>query len=283
MDWRFVISGKMDPYMNMAIDETIYKEVSQGNSPPTIRFYDWNPATFSFGYNQNAEVELDLQKVESSGYSYVRRPTGGRLVLHEDEVTYAVISPLKESMSGQITDTYLRIGKALLCGLKKLGIDADLERGILSGAEQRQPVNPCFTSSSRFELTWRKKKIVGSAQTRNTWAFLQHGSILRTVNQKKVAQFLPGISEDNRLRIESFLERRTVSLSKILDRNLSFEEAVKCLMSGFEEEWSEESFFLVDTLRPEEIELAQELSVKKYSGKDWNKNRLDSKKDLTHT
>ena len=273
MEWRILVSDKTNPYLNMAIDEAIYNGITTGQSPPTIRFYDWEPATFTYGYNQILEDELDIQFLQSSKYLYVRRPTGGRLVLHEDEVTYAIISPLQGAMSGQLTETFLRISKALMIGLQKMGVFAELERGELTSAEQRQAVNPCFSSSSRFELTWKKKKIVGSAQTRNSSAFLQHGSILRTNNQKKVAQFLPNISDDQRLRIESFLDRRTISISKILDRYVTYQEAVQSLIEGFKEEWATDKFFVSKELETEELVLSRELAEKKYCLEEWNKKK----------
>ncbi|MFA5498130.1 MAG: biotin/lipoate A/B protein ligase family protein [Candidatus Cloacimonadia bacterium] len=282
MEWRILVTGREHPYMNMAIDDAIYQGVTNGESPPTIRFYDWEPAAFSCGYNQNFENELDLKMVENSEYLYVRRQTGGRLVLHEDEVTYAVISKLTDTMEGGISDTYLRISKALLAGLKKLGVDADMEREMLSSNEQKQLGNPCFTSSSKYEINYKRKKMIGSAQTRNNLAFLQHGSILREKNQVAVAKYMPSLTEDERLRVASMLERRTISLESILQRKLTFLEVVEKLIEGFQEEWVEETFFFADELLEKERELAVYLEREKYSTDNWNiKKRVIEKKDLT--
>jgi len=280
MEWRVLISGKMSPYMNMALDEAIYLNVAKGESLPTLRFYDWEPASFSCGFNQNIEHELDFELLERSSYSFVRRPTGGRMVLHEEEVTYAVISPLRDRMAGSISETYFRIGKALLAGLKIMNIEAELSKGALSQQEQRQPANPCFTSSSRFELTYKRKKLIGSAQTRNNKAFLQHGSILKTYNQKKVASFIPFISEDERLRIASLLERRTISLQMILERDLSFNEVVSSLISGFKEEWREDIFYLQDAPTLVERITAEQLVDKKYATDKWNKKERKTQKEF---
>lgn len=283
MKWRVIISGKSDPYFNMALDEAIYENVVQEQSPPTIRFYDWQPASFSCGFNQDIEKELDFEILKQSVYAFVRRPTGGRMVLHEDEVTYSVISPLEGRMAGSISDTYLRIGNALLKGLQLLQVDAELSRSSLSPNEQKKAANPCFTSSSRHELTYKRKKLVGSAQTRNHKAFLQHGSILKTHNQKRVADFIPNISDDERLRIASLLERRTISLQSILNRPISFDEVVGSLLTGFKDAWSDEVFSIEENPSDEEIRRAQKLVYDKYSTDNWNKKQpKKGKKNLTY-
>ena len=112
MNWRIIISGKKSPAENMAIDEAIFLGNIENTSPPTIRFYDWNPPTASFGYNQKIKNELDLDLLEKKGYAFIKRPTGGRLVLHKDEITYAVIAPAQERLKGSITDSVFL--KALL-------------------------------------------------------------------------------------------------------------------------------------------------------------------------
>ncbi|MBW6515503.1 MAG: lipoate--protein ligase family protein [Candidatus Cloacimonetes bacterium] len=280
MEWRVLVSGKMSPYMNMALDEAIYLSIIKRESLPTLRFYDWEPASFSCGFNQNIDLELDFERLKTSQYGFVRRPTGGRMVLHEEEVTYAVISPLEGAMAGSISDTYFRIGKALLTGLKIMNVEAELSKGELSQHEQRQPANPCFTSSSRFELTYKRKKLVGSAQTRNNTAFLQHGSILKTYNQKKVADFIPNINEDERLRIASLLERRTISLQMILERDLTFNEVVNNLISGFKEAWPEDTFYLHETPTLVEKNTAEQLMHKKYATDQWNKKERKTQKEF---
>jgi lipoate-protein ligase A len=278
MDWRVLISGKMDPFLNMGLDEAIYIGVGEESSLPTIRFYDWEPASFSCGYNQDIEKELDFNRLVKSDYGFVRRPTGGRMVLHEDEVTYAVIARLEGAMGGNILDTYMRISSALAAGLKKMDIDVELSRGELSRQEQKKSANPCFTSTSRFELSYKRKKLVGSAQTRNSRAFLQHGSILRTKDQKVVAEFVPGITDDDRLRLSALLERRTISLEKILGQELDFQKVVDSLLQGFSTAWPEDKFNLATAPSDLEMQRAKELAFKKYSTEEWNKKRMKREK-----
>jgi len=270
MNWRVLINGKTHPYMNMAIDEAIYQCVSNNESPPTIRFYNWQPSSFSYGYNQIAEKELDLAKVKKSPYLYVRRPTGGRLVLHDDEVTYAVVAPLLEKMEGALTVAYLRISEALQKGFSFMSIEVDLTPMTLSRQEHRRSLNPCFSSSSQYEITYKKKKIVGSAQVRNNKAFLQHGSILIVNNQTIVADFLPNLSEEEKLRIKTFLSKKTTTVSSILNKNITYNEIVNEFVKGFQSKWAEDTFFFDGDLSRKENVLADMLFKNKYMSYDWN-------------
>ena len=89
--WRFIDSGNCSPAFNMALDEALLEWHSEGKIPPTIRFYGWNPPTLSIGYFQKVEKEIDMEAVKKYGLGFVRRPTGGRGVLHDQELTYSVI------------------------------------------------------------------------------------------------------------------------------------------------------------------------------------------------
>ncbi|MDY6914858.1 MAG: lipoate--protein ligase family protein, partial [Candidatus Cloacimonadota bacterium] len=200
MEWRIINSGKRSPAWNMAADEAIFNSIIAGESPPTIRFYDWSPPTLSYGYNQEVEKEIDFEQLIKYNFGYVRRPTGGRMVLHYEEVTYSVISPLQNRLSGSILETYSEISTALLTGLKNMGVAAKFEKKGLSTEQQRRSANPCFTSSSRFELNYKHSKIVGSAQVRKNNTLLQHGSILLHHDQSLVAEFIPGLSRQQRER-----------------------------------------------------------------------------------
>lgn len=282
MKWRILVTGKEDPCMNMAIDESIYRSVCDNESPPTIRFYDWQPASFSYGYNQKLEQELDIEKVRTSEYGFVRRPTGGRLVLHEDEVTYSVIAPFRGEMNGSLTGAYLRIANALQKGFNLMNIEVDMHKATLTREHQKETNNPCFSSSSRYELTYKGKKIVGSAQVRNNKGFLQHGSILRSNNQGRVADFLPELSAEKRVRMKAWLSGKTTSISEVLGEYVSFDRAVESLAAGFQKCWQEESFYTDAGLTFEEKKVANALFKGKYRDIRWNENACFCKKVLTY-
>jgi len=250
MKWRILYSGKAEPAENMAVDEAIMNGVIKGTSPFTIRFYDWSPPTISCGFNQIASNEVDLNVVANSDYGFVRRPTGGRLVLHEDEVTYAVIAAIEGKLAGNITESYLASSKALAHGFKFLGVDVDLEKGSLSSIHQRQDLNPCFASSSRFELNYQNKKIVGSAQVRKEGVLLQHGSILLDHNQAKLAEFMPNLDAEKKVRLANYLAKKTISINQILSLPITFSEAVTGFTIGFEAFWHNDEFVITDSLLP---------------------------------
>ena len=273
MKWRIIKSGKMGPAENMAIDEAIFEGNISGRSCPTIRFYDWNPPTVSCGYNQEVEKEVDFELLDKFGFGFVRRPTGGRLVLHYDEITYAVIAPVRDLLKGNITDSYSVISTALAQGLNLLGINAEFEKGSLSSDHQRSSSNPCFSSSSRFELTCKGRKIVGSAQVRKNKVLLQHGSILLAHDQSAVANIIPNLNFTQKEKLAHHLSRKTTSINQILDNPVTFEKAVNTLEKGFKKNWKSEEFFQSENLFLEEIEKVDFLINRKYSTIEWNKRK----------
>ena len=244
MNFRIIKSGKKSPAENMAIDEAILNGIIAGTSPSTIRFYDWVPSTASIGYNQEAEKEIDFALLEKMGFGFVRRPTGGRLVLHDEEITYAVIVPTIEKFAGNVTDSYSEISRALAEGLRLLGVNVEFEKGNLSASHQRQNANPCFTSSSRYELTFERKKIVGSAQVRRENALLQHGSILLNHDQSKVAHLLPNLENKQREKLANSLTKKTISINQILDTKINFSDAISCFIAGFKKKWNCDYFYI---------------------------------------
>jgi len=270
MKWRFLIDGKLSPSENMAVDESIFQCVQSGRSVPTIRFYNWEPSTVSCGYNQKADKEVDFIALKENGYGFVRRPTGGRVVLHDNEVTYAVISPIIGRLSGNVTESYSEISKALAKGLELMGINVDFEKGNLSSTHQRQAVNPCFTSSSRYELSYQRKKIVGSAQVRKNNCFLQHGSILLDYDQSKLAYILSGLSDEQKERMANYLKRKTISINGILNVPISYRKAVRLLMEGFKKKWGNDDFMIHENIETYEVVIAERLRLSKYLTDKWN-------------
>ncbi|MDP8203984.1 MAG: lipoate--protein ligase family protein [Candidatus Tenebribacter mawsonii] len=270
MKWRFLVSGKLSPAENMAIDEAIFGSIQDGRSLPTIRFYRWEPSTVSCGYNQEVAKEVDFMALEKYELGFVRRPTGGRLVLHDDEVTYSVISPASGRLSGNVTESYSEISLALAAGLKKMGIDVDFEKGNLSSEHQRQAANPCFTSSSRYELSYKRKKIVGSAQVRKNGCLLQHGSILLNYGQSKLAKILPGLTDEQKERMAKYLKRKTIGINEILNMPISYKTAVNYLIEGFKENWINDEFEIHENLEVHELDIAEKLRISKYLTDEWN-------------
>jgi lipoate-protein ligase A len=161
----------------MAVDEAVFRAYLCGEAPPTLRFYGWQTPAVSLGHFQDAQREIDRAACRRLGIAVVRRPTGGRAVLHEDELTYAVIAgSAVPQFPADIEGTYLQISRCLQAALQEIGIAAEMK------AEPRPADEPpdaaCFAVPSRYELLVEGRKICGSAQMRSQGAFLQHGALL---------------------------------------------------------------------------------------------------------
>jgi len=270
MTWRMIDDGACDPAWNMAVDEAVMQCLANGVSTPLIRFYDWAPPTLSLGYHQEAAKEVDFDRLRERGYGFVRRPTGGRAVLHKHEVTYSVIAPLEGDLHGGVTESYSVISQALALGLQKLGVEAELEKGKADPEWERRKGNPCFSSASRYELTVNGRKIVGSAQVRKEGVLLQHGSILLTDDQSEMADLLPDLTDERREKVRRFLSRKTISISQATGRTVLYGEAVEALKDGFREFMKNILISDEDGISDEETRLARQLQDGRYSGDDWN-------------
>lgn len=162
----------------MALDEALLEAVASGESPPVLRFYRWRPATVTIGYAQSVASDLDLDVCRAAGLDVVRRATGGRAVLHDHEVTYAVIAPLNQRHFGNsVLDCYQVIAEILRETLRQFGLPAQLVPGQSKGGQKNPVKAVCFSAPSQYELVIEDCKVAGSAQKRHGQAFLQHGSL----------------------------------------------------------------------------------------------------------
>ena len=173
--WRIILDIDRDPAMNMALDTAILESVIAGDVPPTLRFYGWTRPAVTVGFHQKPEVVLNLKAVERAGIEVVIRPTGGRAVLHGDDLTYSIAIPATEVRGSGVTASYRFLSEALAEGLAEGGIDVTLARG--RGSSFGPGPQPCFSSTSRYELVHQGRKLVGSAQRRMKGGLLQQGSI----------------------------------------------------------------------------------------------------------
>ncbi|MEZ4657516.1 MAG: lipoate--protein ligase family protein [Caldilineaceae bacterium] len=174
--WRLIIEDapRAGP-ANMAVDHAIAEACAAEESLPTLRFYRWQPPAVSLGRHQPL-AEIDLEAAAARGYDIVRRTTGGRAILHVDELTYSVAAPKSEPrVQGGVMDAYLRLSNALVAGLHLLGVPADK-----AGAETKVSKDvsaACFEVPSAYEITVGGRKLMGSAQSRRAGYVLQHGSL----------------------------------------------------------------------------------------------------------
>ena len=211
---------------NMAVDEAIGHAVAEGRSPATLRFYAWSPPCVSLGRHQRSS-SIDLPRCEELGYDVVRRPTGGRAILHIDELTYSLVAPPDHPiMSGSVLVAYERIAAALIAGLHLLGVQAGRAPGeSRTGAHASAA---CFDLSSAYEIVADGRKLLGSAQLRRAGYVLQHGSLPLAGDLGRVADCLVADTEE----VRRSLTDHAATLEQAASRRITFSEAARALADG---------------------------------------------------
>jgi lipoate-protein ligase A len=264
--WRLLITPPAPGAWNMAVDEAILEAVEQNQVLPSLRLYSWEPPCLSIGYAQ-ASTDVDFVRLHTLGWDWVRRPTGGRAILHTDELTYSVIAPLSDPrISGGVLQSYLRLSSALLTALSTLKIPA------LSKSDNSQVNNAvssvvCFEVPSNYEITVDGKKLIGSAQARRKKTMLQHGTFPLWGDLTRITQVLIVPDESNRNKADIRLLIRATTAERILERKISWQEAVNAFIFGFQTELNLE--LTPTSLSDQEISRAEQLRHKKYTHPSW--------------
>lgn len=209
--WRLIDDPPLAGAINMQRDLEILEEVTSGKAPPTLRLYRWNPPALSLGRFQKIEAVADPGACRRLGIDLVRRPTGGRAILHDRELTYSFIVPNSPRyIPAGVVPSYRFISRALLYAFEDLQIEAELSPENPRGADLVP--GSCFDTPSAYELRIAGKKVVGSAQVRRKGALLQHGSILLALPLESYRQVLrPREGEDEEAYLKS-LQRRAAGL-----------------------------------------------------------------------
>jgi len=270
--WRYIITEGMSPAMNMAVDEAILQLHSEGKVPPTVRFYTWEPATLSIGYFQKAEKEIDFAELRKHQLGFVRRPTGGRAVLHDQELTYSVVvSERHPKMPSSVTEAYKVISMGLLHGFQNLNLQAEMV-SLASEEEKEKYSSPgssaCFDSPSWYELVVEGKKVAGSAQTRQKGVILQHGSILLDMDVELLFSLLKFPSERVKERMMESFRQKAVTINEVSPVQVTLADAIAAFHKGFASGLEVE---LVESeLTAEERALAEELARTRYATDEWN-------------
>ncbi len=288
MKWRLIKDSYHTGFMNMAIDEAIMIAHREGLVPPTIRFYQWSPPAVSLGYFQDLKKEIDVDACKNLGIDIVRRPTGGKAVLHDKELTYSFI--IKENhplVNDSILETYKKISGGIIRGLSYLGITAELVplreklKNSSSGNEIKSKISHsdiksiCFSVPSQYEVQVEGKKIVGSAQVRKREIVLQHGSLLIELEKDKLFSVFnfPSVQIRERHKIRF----KATSLEEILKKKINFSELSEILPRGFEEEFGVK--LTEGKLTEQEEKISKELFENKYSTYEWNYERKNHQLD----
>ena len=262
--WRFINSGPGSASHNMALDEAIAISVRKGDSLPTLRVYTWDKPSVSIGCFQKIR-DVNIKYCQNAGIPIVRRPTGGRAILHNEELTYSFsVKTDNELFSKGIFDSYKKISAALLLALSKIGLSP--ESKLIRGTRQPSPVTRrsksplCFQSISYGEITIRNRKIIGSAQKRWIDGLLQQGSIPYSVEESMIQKVF---------RLQSSQDiKETIAGLKDMISGLSDKEFKEVIRISFEETFNIK--FIPALPSQEEESLALKLELDKYQASEWN-------------
>ncbi|MDQ2807806.1 MAG: lipoate--protein ligase family protein [Chloroflexota bacterium] len=294
MNWRLIITPPEPGYSNMALDEALLESGIAGG-PPTVRFYGWQPGCLSVGTNQPLAGQIDTDWVREQRYTLVRRPTGGRAVLHDGarELTYSLIAPANDArVEGGVVESYRKISQGLVLGLARLGIaahmaeppDAAARRGTSPLAAARAELaarragrpNPehsdpagavCFDEATDYEITVEGRKVIGSAQTRRGGVVLQQGSVLLDADLARWSRAFRHPDEAARLRAQTQLTLRMAGLNEFARAPLRRDEVAVALQAGFEA--ALDITLEPGHLTPTELARWDALVANKYATDEW--------------
>lgn len=248
MKIRLIGFALSDPFLNMAVDEAISQRVRENKSLPTFRFYGWNKPSITIGEFQKIS-ELDMEFCKSNGIPVVRRPTGGKGIIHFDDITYSFSSKKEGIFSGNLFKSYSIIAQLLTEAFALSGVKVDIIKE--KKVTNKSPI--CFARSSFGEISLYGKKIVGSAQKRWRDGFLQQGTIPLKVNKEIVKKV--------------FCSDEADSLCGV--RELIRDFCPDSFMKNFKRALENFGFQVVEEpLLEEEVDLAQRLLLK-YQSEEW--------------
>jgi lipoyl(octanoyl) transferase len=276
MNWRLISYNRGAPAWNMAVDEAIYYSYLSGSTPPTLRFYGWDPPTLSIGYFQSIEKEINLAGLTERSFGLVRRNSGGRAVLHHHELTYSVIAGTQDGLPDNLIGSYLYISRALVNACRAFGVQAELHEGAAGAGEKAKGTGACFESPSWYELTVDGRKLVGSAQLRQQGSFLQHGSVLIDFS----ALDLGAVLNLNGMPLDVWAEKMKSKVTSFKDQGIKVTttELASEIINSFRKLYH----IQIDEgiLTPDELVMVKKLINEKYANNNWNQLRGNSMKQL---
>jgi len=263
--WRLLITPPARGAWNMAVDEAILDHVGRGEVLPTLRLFAWEPACLSLGRAQPF-MDVDTDRLQEHGWDVVRRMTGGRAILHADELTYSVTGPVDEPrLAGSLLDSYNRLAGALLAAVRDLGLPVEMKE---DRAENNGTPNPvCFEVPSTYEITVDGKKLIGSAQARRREGVLQHGSLPLTGDLSRICQALVFPDEAAREKAVQRLLARATTVESVLGREVAWETAEQAFVRAFEAQLGLK--LEKGELSESELSRAEKLAREKYAHPSW--------------
>lgn len=233
-DFEFIESGYLDGETNMQIDKERANALQTGSAHSLFRIYGWKPWAVSLGYNQK-ESDIDKIACKNANIDIVRRPTGGRAVLHANELTYCVVVNLPKHIN--MHDAYKEIHLFLVEAIENIGITTlsfKKSNPNLREIYNRPQISAsCFASTAQFEIEHNNRKIVGSAQRIYGNTLIQHGSILLSSGHEKLAELTTLDSDEKKARLKEFIIANSATLNDVSGRNISFEELSEAIRQMF--------------------------------------------------
>ncbi|MEA2066076.1 MAG: biotin/lipoate A/B protein ligase family protein [Thermotogota bacterium] len=268
MEWRLLDTGSNNAFYNMAVDEAVMNAHRIGLVPPTVRFYQWSSPALSLGYFQQAEKEVDAEYCKENNIDIVRRLTGGRAILHDDELTYSIVIGEKtDFLPNNILESYKIISEGIINGLNSLGLAAELK---LAKRKKKAPSGfsaACFDAPSLNEVVVAEKKLVGSAQTRQKGVILQHGSIPITINADQLYRTLKMPGQRVRERMKKRFLKKATAVNQESDKKIEITDLKKAIKKGWEKRFGIK--LITGELIDEEEEWVEKLSKEKYNCYNW--------------
>jgi len=263
--WRLIQTSPARGVWNMAVDEAILEHAGQDASLPTLRLYAWDPPCLSLGHAQPF-TDVDMVRLQAHGWEVVRRVTGGRAILHTDELTYSVTGSSDEPrLAGSILESYNRLAGALLAAVQDLSLPVEMKEGKADVSGQSNPV--CFEVPSTYEITVEGKKLIGSAQARRKDGVLQHGSLPLTGDLTRICQALVFPDEVARENAMQRLLARATTVESVLGREVAWETAAQAFVRAFESQLDLK--LEAGELSKSELGRAEELVREKYAHPSW--------------
>lgn len=262
---RYIQSGSYDAATNMAVDEALLYAYKEKASQPVLRIYGWQKASFSFGCSQNPETLFHLDACEKEKIPLVRRPTGGGIIYHDDELTYSIILSQSDlPCASGVKETLKFITSFLIHAYQKIGVRACFAEVLYQQAKRPRGIADfCFSRKEQYDLTITGKKIGGNAQKRKKQLILQHGVIPFSFDKKRISRFLKNPRSLENLNI--------TSLHEMTNSKISFAELSDILKNAFCEHFS--TTLEKSELNEKEKMLAEQLKKEKYGNPNWNLHR----------
>jgi len=265
--WRLILDPPASGSWNMAVDEALLTLAAESDYPTTLRVYSWQPACLSLGQAQPV-AEVDLDRLERFGWSLVRRPTGGRAILHIDEITYSLTGNCDDPLfAGGILPSYQRIAGSLMGFLIVLGLKPESHESAVTPGSNTQAV--CFEVPSHYEITIHGKKIIGSAQARRKNAVLQHGTIPLYGDIGRITHVLSYADNNQREIAASRVIERATTVQNETTKLITYQSAVIDFLRAFELTQMVE--LVEGKLTSDEEDVARKFMSDKYTLDSWTK------------